>query len=63
METKELVLNIAVNVGRLCRWAMEGRKSRVEQFLVETEEYVKAFGAAPTIATARSQSADRRKSS
>ncbi|MBI3617381.1 MAG: hypothetical protein HY210_04085 [Candidatus Omnitrophica bacterium] len=47
MEAKELILNIAVNLGRLCRWAMEGRRSRVDQFLVETEGYLKALEAAP----------------
>ncbi|HLF18545.1 MAG TPA: hypothetical protein VI749_06595 [Candidatus Omnitrophota bacterium] len=47
MGTQELVLNIAVNLGRLCRWAMEGRASRIEQFLIETEEYIKALDTAP----------------
>ena len=47
MNAKELTLNIAVNLGRLCRWAMEGRKSRVDQFLAETEEYLKALEATP----------------
>ena len=47
MEAKELTLNIAVNLGRLCRWCMEGRRARVDQFLAETEEYVKALEAAP----------------
>ena len=47
MEAKELTLNIAVNLGRLCRWCMEGRRSRVDQFLAETEEYLKALEAAP----------------
>ena len=47
MEAKELILNISVNLGRLCRWAMEGRKSRVEQFLAQTEEYVKALESLP----------------
>ena len=47
MDAKELTLNIAVNLGRLCRWCMEGRRARVEQFLAETEEYVKALEAAP----------------
>lgn len=45
MEAKELTLNIALNLGRLCRWAMEGRRSRVEQFLAQTEEYVTALEA------------------
>ncbi len=43
MEAKELILNISVNLGRLCRWAMEGRRSRVEQFLTQTEEYLKVL--------------------
>lgn len=43
MEAKELILNISVNLGRLCRWAMEGRRERVEQFLAQTEEYLKAL--------------------
>ena len=43
---RELTLNIAVNLGRLCRWAMEGRRSRVEQFLVETEEHINHLDAA-----------------
>ncbi len=47
MTTQELTLNIAVNLGRLCRWSMEGRRSRVDQFLAETEEYVKALESAP----------------
>jgi hypothetical protein len=45
MEARELTLNISVNLGRLCRWSMEGRQSRVEQFLIETEEYLQALGA------------------
>ena len=47
MNAKELTLNIAVNLGRLCRWSMEGRRSRVDQFLAETHEYVKALEVAP----------------
>ncbi len=43
MQARELTLNIAINLGRLCRWSMEGRKSRVEQFLAETKEYLKAL--------------------
>ena len=46
MNAKELTLNIAVNMGRLCRWSMEGRRARVDQFLAETEEYLKALDAA-----------------
>ena len=47
MSAKEITLNIAVNLGRLCRWAMEGRRSRVDQFLTETNEYLKALESAP----------------
>lgn len=47
MSTKEIVLNIAVNLGRLCRWTMEGRKARVDQFLAETQGYLKDLESAP----------------
>lgn len=47
MNAKELTLNIAVNLGRLCRWSMEGRRARVDQFLAETEGFVKALDSAP----------------
>lgn len=47
MDAKELTLNIAVNLGRLCRWSMEGRRARVDQFLVETQEYLNALEVAP----------------
>ena len=47
MDAKEITLNIAVNLGRLCRWSMEGRRARVDQFLAETQEYLKALEAAP----------------
>ena len=47
MEAKELILNIVVNLGRLCRWCMEGRRSRVDQFLAETEEYLKDLEKTP----------------
>jgi len=47
MSAQELVLNIAVNLGRIGRYAYEGRRSRVEQFLSETEEYVRQLESAP----------------
>jgi len=47
MTAKEIILNIAVNLGRLCRLAMEGRRARLDQFLAETEEYVTALDHAP----------------
>ena len=47
MDARELTLNIAVNLGRLCRWALENRRSRVEQFLSQTEEYIQSLEIAP----------------
>ena len=47
MDAEEITLNIAVNLGRLCRWAMEGRRARLDQFMRETKEYVKALESAP----------------
>ena len=47
MDAKELTLNIAVNLGRLCRWSMEGRRSRVDQFLAETQEFLKDLETTP----------------
>ncbi|MBF0484796.1 MAG: hypothetical protein HQL25_08850 [Candidatus Omnitrophica bacterium] len=46
MEAREITLNIAVNLGRLCRWCMEGRRSRIDQFLDETDKYLKDLDAA-----------------
>lgn len=40
MNARDLTLNIAVNLGRLSRWAMEGKEARVNQFLFETEGYL-----------------------
>lgn len=40
MNARDLVLNIAVNLGRLSRWAVEGKENRVRQFLIETEQYL-----------------------
>ncbi len=44
MNAQEIVLNIAVNMGRLGRWCMEGRTKRLEQFLTETDEYLQLLG-------------------
>lgn len=46
MDSREIILNIAVNLGRLCRFAIGGRRERVEQFLAQTEEYLKALESA-----------------
>lgn len=36
----QTVLNIAVNLDRLSRWAEENRTKRVKQFIKDTEAYV-----------------------
>lgn len=41
MTPKDLVLNIAVNMGRLARFALEGKIARINVFLAETEYYLK----------------------
>ena len=40
MTAQDLVLNIAVNFGRLCRFSSEGRVERIKQFLQDTEYYL-----------------------
>lgn len=47
MKTEDIVLNIAVNLGRISRWAQEGKHARVNQFLKETEDYLKKLEDAP----------------
>lgn len=39
MTNQDLVLNIAVNLGRLGRWASENNFSRIHQFLTDTQNY------------------------
>ncbi len=39
-------MNIAVNMGRVSRWAMEGKKARIEQFMVQTQEYLDQLASA-----------------
>ena len=41
MNAQDLTLNIAVNLGRLGRWVADGKTGRVNQFLVETEDYLR----------------------
>lgn len=41
MSAQELILNIAVDMGRIGRYAYEGRRARVEQFLNEIEAHVR----------------------
>ena|SRR3989344_3816446 len=40
MNAEQIILNIAVNLGRLSRFSMEGREERVRQFLADTEKYL-----------------------
>ena len=47
MNAQELTLNIAVNLGRIGRWACEGRANRLNQFLKETDEYINQLEEAP----------------
>ncbi|MFA4889489.1 MAG: hypothetical protein WC628_07975 [Candidatus Omnitrophota bacterium] len=47
MGAQELTLNIAVNLGRIGRWACEGKLARLNQFLEETEEYIYQLEQAP----------------
>jgi hypothetical protein len=41
MSTKDLILNISVNMGRMCRLAIEGKPKRVNTFIEDTEVYLK----------------------
>lgn len=40
MNASELTLDIAVNLGRITRWAIERQEGRVRQFIHETDEFV-----------------------
>ncbi len=40
MNAQDLILNIAVNFGRLSRFSQEGRKKRIKQFLDQTQQYL-----------------------
>ena len=47
MQTKEIVLNIAVNLGRMSRWTMESKKSRIEHFIMDTDFYISELESVP----------------
>ncbi|MDO8498495.1 MAG: hypothetical protein Q7S44_01800 [bacterium] len=47
MNAQDLTLNIAVNLGRVSRWAMEGKEARIKQFLEETNGYVRQLEDTP----------------
>jgi len=40
MTNQDLILNIAVNLGRLGRWSHEGKTSRINQFFTDTQSYL-----------------------
>jgi len=40
MTNSDLVLNIAVNLGRLGHWAQSGQIPRISQFLADTQIYL-----------------------
>jgi hypothetical protein len=40
MTAQEATLNIAVNLGRLSRFASEGKTARVKMFLDDTQQYI-----------------------
>ena len=40
MSTQEIILNIAVNLGRLGRWAHEKKYKRIPQFIDDNEYYL-----------------------
>lgn len=40
MSSKDLVLNIAVNMDRISRFLQEGREKRVQQFIHDTQIYL-----------------------
>lgn len=40
MSTRDLILNIAVNLGRIGRWAHEKKYDRINQFFLDTDYYV-----------------------
>lgn len=46
MKADEIVLNIAVNLARLSRWAGEGKINRIGQFVAETDNYIKLLDGA-----------------
>ena len=41
LDNRSLVLDIAVNLGRIGKFSMMGNEKRVRQFLLEVEEYFK----------------------
>lgn len=40
MSNQDLLLNVAVNLSRLGRWAFEGKTARIPQFLADSQTYL-----------------------
>lgn len=40
MTSQDVVLNIALNMSRLGRWAREGKTGRIPQFFADTQAYI-----------------------
>jgi hypothetical protein len=47
MTAQEATLNIAVNLGRLSKFASEGKLPRVQMFLEDTQQYVEVLEQEP----------------
>ena len=47
MTPEQLTLNIAVNLGRMARWALEGKAARINQFIPDTEFYIEQLERIP----------------
>jgi ABC-type transporter Mla subunit MlaD len=47
MKTSDLVMNIAVNLVRIARFAADDRRPRVRQFTDETQEFIDRLENAP----------------
>ena len=47
MNARDLILNIAVNLGRLSKFALEKREQRLHQFLKDTDYYVEQLKNVP----------------
>jgi hypothetical protein len=47
MNAQDLTLNIAVNLGRLSRFASEGKEQRIRQFIDDTDFYIQELEKTP----------------
>ena len=47
MSTKDIILNIAVNMGRLSRFAIEKDTKRIDTFIMDTDNYLEILNETP----------------